>query len=107
MDGNQRIYISDRRDSTGYRLTKMWLTQPLPGLSAVYSTGLPDRLTEQAGRGWVSHIFVRQFSVLSLLSLIYCTVQYSVYALDDNHYNSLVVYSFDGKKYFVYQIPVR
>ena len=27
---SQRIYISDRRDSTSHRLTKMWLTQPLP-----------------------------------------------------------------------------
>ena len=26
----QRIYINDRRDRTGHRLTKMWLTQPLP-----------------------------------------------------------------------------
>ena len=30
----------------------------------------PDCLTE-AGRGWVSHIFVRRWLVLSLLSLIY------------------------------------
>ena len=28
-------------------------------------------LTEPAGRGWVSHNFVRQWPVLSLLSLIY------------------------------------
>ena len=27
---DQRIYISDRRDSTGHRLRKMCLTQPLP-----------------------------------------------------------------------------
>ena len=43
----QRIYISDRRDSTGHRLTKMWLTQPLPALSAVYSTTWPSA---RAGR---------------------------------------------------------
>ena len=34
-------------------------------------TQLPDSLTEQAGRGWVSHIFLRRWPVLSLLSLIY------------------------------------
>ena len=33
-------------------------------------TILPVRLTEQAGRGWVSQIFVRLWQVLSLLSLI-------------------------------------
>ena len=69
---NQRMYIRDRRDSpdsTGHRLTMMWLTQPLPALSAILQ--LPDRLTEQAGRGWVSHIFVFRWPVLSLLSLIY------------------------------------
>ena len=31
-------YICDRRDSTNHSLTKMRLTQPLPALSAVYST---------------------------------------------------------------------
>ena len=73
---DQRIYISDRRDSTSHRLTKMWLTQPLPALSAeqystAYSIKLPDCRTEQVGRGLVSHIFVRRWPVLSLLSLIY------------------------------------
>ena len=38
------VYISDRRDSTCHRLTKFWLTQPLPALSAVYcTTGPSDR----------------------------------------------------------------
>ena len=45
----------------------MGLTQPLRALSAL----LPDCLTKQAGRGWVSHIFVRRWPVLSVLSLIY------------------------------------
>ena len=37
-------YINDRKDGTGHRLTKMWLTQPLPALSAAYSTTwLSDR----------------------------------------------------------------
>ena len=62
---NQRIYISDRRDSAHHRLTKIWLTQPLPALSAVYCT------TCLAGRGWLSQIFVRRWHVLNLLSLMY------------------------------------
>ena len=52
----QRIYISDRRDSTGHRLTKMWLTQPLPACS---------------GRRSGSWVHCRRWPVLSLLSLIY------------------------------------
>ena len=50
--GSQRIYISDRSYSPRHRLKKMLLTQPLPALSA--NTQLPDRLPEQAWRGWVS-----------------------------------------------------
>ena len=41
----QRIYISDRRDSTRHRLTKIWLTQPLHALSAVYCTTCPTSNT--------------------------------------------------------------
>ena len=37
--------------------------QPLPALSAILQ--LPDRLTEQAGSSWVSHIFVWRWPVLS------------------------------------------
>ena len=32
---NERIYISERRDSTPLRLLNIWLSQPLPALSAV------------------------------------------------------------------------
>ena len=44
-----------------------------PNLSplCLQCTLLPDCLTEQAGRGWVSHIYVRRWRVLSLQSLIY------------------------------------
>ena len=36
----------------------------------VLTEGSAVRLTEQAGRGWVSQMFVRRWWVLSLLSLI-------------------------------------
>ena len=36
------IYISDRRDSTPLRLPNIWLSQPLPALSAVYFTTRPS-----------------------------------------------------------------
>ena len=39
----QRIFISDRRDSTPFRLPNIWLSQPLPALSAVYCTTCPSK----------------------------------------------------------------
>ena len=48
--GDQRIYISDRRDSTRHCLTKIWLTQPLPACSvgwagsAIYCRQSGERL---------------------------------------------------------------
>ena len=67
---NQRIYICDRRDSTPFRLPNIWLSQPLPALSAVYTATCPSHRAE-AGRGWESQMFGRWRGVLSLLSLIY------------------------------------
>ena len=58
-----------------------------PNLSPLYLqyTALPDRLTEQAGRGWVNQMFVRRWRVLSLLSLIY-TVLYILWWVWKNSY---------------------
>ena len=66
----QRIYISDRRDSMLAIVLQRCDSANLSPLCLQYIQ-LPDRLPEQAGRGWVSHIFVRRWPVLSLLSLIY------------------------------------
>ena len=54
----QRIYISDRRDSTRHRLTKMWLTQPLHALSAVFSNYLTvwQNRRERLGESLLSKI---------------------------------------------------
>ena len=67
---HQRIYFSDRRDSTRHRLTKMWLTQPLPP-HALWDEQVVQYTADRAGRGWVSLIFGRRWWVLSLLSLKY------------------------------------
>ena len=69
--GNQRIYISDRRDSTPPAFSKQLPTQPLPALSAVHIIQLPDCLTEQAGGevGWANAWKTQ--GVLSVLLLIY------------------------------------
>ena len=52
---HQRIFISDRRDSTRYRLTKIWLTQPLspPALS---DGQVVQHTADRAGSCWVSQI---------------------------------------------------
>ena len=69
------IYLAQKPDMQGCICTKDYIlvidgTAPAivlqrcdsPNLSplCLQYNQLPDRLTEQAGRGWVSHIFVRR-----------------------------------------------
>ena len=63
-------YKCDRRD-TGQHPPFVFQTFYSPNLSPHFCTALPARLTEQAGRGWESQIFVRRRGVLSLQSMIY------------------------------------
>ena len=66
------------------------MTHPTSLRSVCSILQLPDRLTEQAGRGWVSHIFVRWWPVLSLLSLIYCILL--IYCIDYSKLNNLFIW---------------
>ena len=57
---DQRIYISERRDSTGHRLTN----SPNLSMPALADGQVVENTADRAGRGWVSHIFVRPWPVL-------------------------------------------
>ena len=67
----QRIYISDTVEVTAPAIVLQRCDSPNLFPLCLQYTQLPDRLPEQAWRGWVSHIFVRRWPVPSLLSLIY------------------------------------
>ena len=72
LSGNQRIYISERRDRTEKPLaTNQTVDSPNLYPPALSEGQVVQYTAERAGKGWGSHMFGRRRVVLSLLSLVY------------------------------------